>query len=71
MEEDVSKINEALTSGMLDERRPIDSVRQAFFQQTLDGFDPKEHPEEIPQIFREAECNVFGMYARYSSPLSR
>jgi hypothetical protein len=58
--DNLSKLSAALESGMLDERKPLDDVRRAFFQMTLDEFDPNEHPEKIPDEFSLAGCNVFG-----------
>jgi hypothetical protein len=51
---------EAIATGTVDDRRPLDPVRRLWFQQVVDRFDEEEHPEHISEEFTETECNVFG-----------
>lgn len=60
LNDNVYKLKEALVSGILDERKPLDDVRRAFFQKTLDEFCDDDYPEKIPDVFSVAGCNVFG-----------
>jgi len=55
-----SKMLLALRSGVDDDRTPLEPVRRAWFQKCVDEFDPNEHPDEIPDEFSDASCNIFG-----------
>lgn len=50
----------ALQAGVEDNRKPLDVTRRKMFQEQLDNFKKTDHPPEIPEIFREASCNIFG-----------
>lgn len=50
----------ALETGTEDNRMPLDSVRKAWFLEQVNEFNPKEYPEEVPDIFLDGSCNVFG-----------
>ena len=54
------KKKESLTTGIEDNRTPLDDVRRLWFEEQVKTFDPNEYPEEIPEIFQEASCNIFG-----------
>lgn len=60
VEELRERASEALRAGVSDNRRSLDAGRRAFFEQELARYDPDSHPEEIPEIFEEASCNIFG-----------
>jgi hypothetical protein len=38
----------------------LDRIRRAWFQAQIDSFDAESYPEEVPPIFEEAVCNIFG-----------
>jgi hypothetical protein len=50
----------ALKTGVEDTRRPLDEGRRASFARSVSRFNADDHPEEIPPIFRDGECNIFG-----------
>lgn len=54
------KAHAALESGYEDNRKPLDPARRKIFENELKGFNAEEYPEEIPVIFQEASCNIFG-----------
>lgn len=60
VKEDRARLQAALKTGILDDRRPLDDVRRASFEKELQDFSPEDHPEQIPQSFNEASCNIFG-----------
>lgn len=55
-----SKLTRALETGVIDDRAPIEPVRRAWFEQQVAEFSPGDHPDHIPDIFRDASCTVFG-----------
>lgn len=50
----------ALKTGIDDNREPLDEGRRAWFQREVDNFDPEDYPENIPDVFSAASCNIFG-----------
>lgn len=52
------KARAALKSGFEDNRKPLDVARRRLFEVQLESSD--DLPEEIPSIFSEASCNIFG-----------
>src|SRR5208282_1669105 len=50
---------EALQTGSIDERKPLDPIRRLLFEKWVADFNPEDHPEVIPDEFFECECNVF------------
>lgn len=54
------KYEHALSSGLDDDRHTLDQARRAWFQKSVDEFNPEDHPELIPDTFIDASCNVFG-----------
>lgn len=54
------RLKKALKDGREDRRRPLDEGRRAWFAKQIAKFDADEYPEEIPDIFRDGECNIFG-----------
>jgi hypothetical protein len=54
------ELRTALKTGFVDDRRPLDGVRRASFQKTLNEFNPDDYPETIPQTFKDGSCNIFG-----------
>jgi len=50
----------AIATGKIDNRSPLESARAAWFRQRVEGFDPSDYPETVPEAFYEAECNVYG-----------
>lgn len=51
---------EALKTGQMDNRSPLEPVRRAWFQKQVDEFSPDNYPESIPQTFTDGACNIFG-----------
>jgi hypothetical protein len=51
---------EALRTGSIDERKPLDPIRRLLFENWVGDFNPENHPEVIPEEFFECVCNVFG-----------
>jgi hypothetical protein len=54
------KYREALRTGRIDNRSPLEPPRAAWFRKRVQEFDPQKYPKKVPDIFAEAECNVFG-----------
>lgn len=54
------RLTEALTTGQIDGRSPLEPVRRAWFQRQVEEFVPDDYPDVIPERFTEAQCNVFG-----------
>tara|TARA_R110002020_G_scaffold134530_37_gene300489 strand:- start:2346 stop:3068 length:723 start_codon:yes stop_codon:yes gene_type:complete len=54
------KLRSALNDWKIDQRRPIEPARREMFQEMIADFDPDNHPESIPSIFRDGECSIFG-----------
>jgi HNH endonuclease len=50
----------ALKTGIDDTRRPLDEGRRISFTKSLSNFSLENYPEEIPEIFQDGECNIFG-----------
>ena len=55
-----AKYRKALKEGFIDHRRPLDETRRAWFEEEVRNFNLDEYPEEIPRMFSEASCNIFG-----------
>ena len=60
IKEQKKKLRQALKDGFEDNRRPLDDARRIVFSEEVKRFDPKDHPEEVPEVFRDGECNIFG-----------
>jgi hypothetical protein len=58
--EQKKKLKQALKDGFEDNRRPLDEARRALFSNEVARFDPEDHPEDVPEVFRDGECNIFG-----------
>jgi hypothetical protein len=54
------RASEMLRTGVSDNRKPLDRARRALFEKQLSDYTPDDHPHEVPEIFREASCNIFG-----------
>jgi hypothetical protein len=54
------KLKKALKDGFEDDRRPLDEARRAFFSKQVAQFNAEDHPEIVPEIFKDGECNIFG-----------
>lgn len=54
------ELRNALETGKIDQRRPIEPARREMFQGMIADFDPDNCPESIPDIFRDGECSIFG-----------
>jgi hypothetical protein len=54
------KLKRALKDGYEDDRRPLDEARRAFFSKQVAQFNVENHPKDIPAVFKDGECNVFG-----------
>jgi hypothetical protein len=50
----------ALKTGTDDYRSPLEPARAAWFRARIEKFNPAEYPNDIPETFYEASCNVFG-----------
>jgi hypothetical protein len=59
-EEHHEYLKECLRTEVLRNGAPLDDNRRRSFQVMVDGFNPDDYPEEIPEEFVEMECNVFG-----------
>jgi hypothetical protein len=53
-------LERAIATGLHDLTSPLDRIRRAWFQAQIDSFDAESYPEEVPPIFEEAVCNIFG-----------
>lgn len=51
---------DALKSGYIDNRAPLDPARRAWFKMQVDDYSSEDYPDEIPKEFGSAECNIFG-----------
>ncbi len=54
------ELKQVLKDGFEDNRRPLDEARRAFFSKQMAQFNAEDHPKDIPAIFKDGECNVFG-----------
>jgi HNH endonuclease len=54
-----AKYSDALKNGVVDDRRPLHPVRRLWLEHLVSR-DEESLPEEIPDTFAEAECNIFG-----------
>jgi hypothetical protein len=50
----------ALKIGEDDYRSPLEPARAAWFRERIEKFNHSEYPDNIPEFFFEASCNVFG-----------
>lgn len=50
----------ALKTGIDDDRKPLDAARRKMFEEQVNSFNPDDYPDNIPDIFQEASCNIFG-----------
>jgi hypothetical protein len=53
-------LKRCLSTNKLDDGAPLDAKRKKWFKAEVRQFDPDEHPEDIPKIFDEASCLIFG-----------
>lgn len=53
-------LKECLKNNVLGGGEKLDPLRKKWFQKEVSTFDSKDYPEEIPNIFLEASCKVFG-----------
>lgn len=54
------KLMNALRTGEIDNRSPLEPVRRAWFKKQIADFSVEDYPESIPQVFTDGECNIFG-----------
>lgn len=54
------KYQAALKSGSIDHRNELEPARAAWFRSRISKFDPDKYPDEVPDTFSEAQCNIFG-----------
>ena len=54
------KATETLATGIDDGRKPLDPARRKMFEEEVTRFNPDDHPENVPELFQEASCNIFG-----------
>jgi hypothetical protein len=50
----------ALKTGIIDHRSPLEPARAAWFRARVEEFKASEYPENVPETFHDAECNIFG-----------
>ena len=55
-----SYLEECLKTGKLADGRPLDEKRRKDFEESIALDSTRSLPEEIPQVFKDASCNVFG-----------
>jgi hypothetical protein len=55
-----TKYKDAVRTGEIDHRHPIEPPRLAFFKRVIADHDSSALPESIPSFFEDAVCNVFG-----------
>jgi len=60
IEADRNRLREALKTGIDDHRQPIDPVRKAMFEKEISEFSPEYYPDDVPEIFQDGECSIFG-----------
>lgn len=56
----VEHIQKQLDGGYEDNRKPLDKIRRAVFQKRIDGYNPDDYPEQIPEEFTDLQCSTFG-----------
>lgn len=54
------KYEDAISTGFIDNRSPLEPARRAFFELSIQQIEGKDRPKSIPDVFKEASCNVFG-----------
>ena len=60
MEHERERVRSALSTGIYDGTREMDSIRRAMFEEELAESAEDKYPTEIPEIFSDASCNIFG-----------
>ena len=60
VDEELTGIRQALASGVVDNRKPLDDARRAWFEKQVASFNPSDYPEEIPGVVSDSSCNIFG-----------
>lgn len=56
----IKELEVSITTGIEDRRRPLDSVRKQYFEESTSGFNPDDYPEFIPKEVEQLSCNIFG-----------
>lgn len=59
-EEHTSYLEICLKTGKLSDGRPLDDKRRKDFEEMIAFNSKRTLPETIPQVFKDASCNVFG-----------
>ncbi|MHA1559618.1 MAG: HNH endonuclease [Alphaproteobacteria bacterium] len=55
-----AEMQKAIDTGVEDTRRPLDPGRMASFIEEIERFDPEDYPPEIPEVFTDGACSIFG-----------
>ena len=55
-----AKYEQALQTGEIDNRSPLEPARAAWFRKVVSEFDENNYPDQIDPVFLAAGCNVFG-----------
>jgi HNH endonuclease len=50
----------ALETGILDHRTALEPARAAWFRKQVEEFDSSKYPDAVPEMFYDAQCNVYG-----------
>jgi hypothetical protein len=57
---EIERLEAVLETGIDDQRKMLDPVRQKAFEREVAEFNPDDYPEAVPQIVSDMECNIFG-----------
>ncbi|MFA5179957.1 MAG: HNH endonuclease signature motif containing protein [Syntrophales bacterium] len=57
---EIERLETVISTGVDDQRQPLDSARRKDFEKYVREFNPEEYPEIIPQVVLDMECNIFG-----------
>jgi len=60
LDDEIKKVREALSTGVVDNRVPLDNIRRLLFEKQVSEFEEEDYPEEIPEEIADMQCNIFG-----------
>ena len=60
IEAEIKRLEEALRTGIDDDRKPLDAARKKLFEAEVFGFDAEEYPDYVPEIVLDSKCQNFG-----------
>ncbi|VAV83554.1 hypothetical protein MNBD_DELTA01-2077 [hydrothermal vent metagenome] len=59
IEEEINRMEQAVSTGIDDQREPLDASRRKLFKKEVSDFNPNDCPETIPDMITDMQCNKF------------